>query len=369
MQFTCDKNDLSAAITKASRAAAQKSAITLMEGLLIEASANVTITGFDLRRGIYTKVEANVVESGSIVLNCRLFGDIIRRLPDGIVTICCGADNMTSISCMKSEFKIMGLSSEEYPLLPDIDSRTSITMSQAVLKEMITQTQFAVSDNPARPVYTGALFDVVDGELVICAVDGFRLALRREPLSECNMPNTYFIVPQYTLQDLEKICTDPEGTVRMSLSEFHICFALEDAVLISRRVTGEFLNYNKSVPSVFEMEIGVKRTELSRTVDRVGLIIQEKIKSPLLFTFDYDMVKIQCQTSVGNAEDICFTSGDGGGMKIGFNHRFMMDALRHAPADELKVCINNGSSPAVILPADGNNKFKYMILPVRIRAD
>lgn len=368
MKFTCDKSELSAAIVKASRSCAQKSTIPALEGLLIEAGNRVTVTGYDLKRGIYTSIDADVTEPGSIVLSTRLFGEIIRRFPDGEVTVDCGKDFTTMITCGKSEFKIIGLDPEDYPLLPEVDCRSNLSLPQGTLKQMINETVFAVSDNEARPVYTGALFDIENDELTLVAVDGYRLALRKEPLEKCDMEKGNFIVPGYALSDAEKICLDETEPVSIHVGEKHISFTAGDTVLISRRIDGEFLNYRKSIPDDFSVRINAKRTELARVVDRVGLIILDKIKSPLRFTFDYDMVKIVCSTSVGNAEDICFVSGDGGGMEIGFNNRYMMDALKNAPADEITLCMSSGSTPCVIVPADGSDKFTYMILPVRLRA-
>ena len=369
MKFTCDKNELNAAIVKASRSCAQKSSIPALEGLLIEAGNRVTITGFDLKRGIYTTIDANIPEPGSIVLSTRLFGEIIRRFPDGEVTVESAKDFMTTISCGKSEFKIMGLDPEDYPLLPDVDCRNNLSLPQGTLRAMINETIFAVSDNEARPVYTGALFDIENDTLTVVAVDGYRLALRKEELEKCDMEKGSFIVPGYALSDAEKICQDDTEPVTIHVGEKHISFTAGDTVLISRRIDGEFLNYKKSIPTEFSTKISVKRTELARVVDRVSLIILDKIKSPLRFTFDYDMIRILCSTSVGNAEDVCFSGGDGQGLEIGFNNRYMMDALKNAPAEELILNLNSGSTPCVITSADGSDHFTYMILPVRLRAD
>jgi DNA polymerase-3 subunit beta len=369
MKFTCDKNELSTAITKASRCCAVKSTIPALEGLLIDASGRVTITGFDLKRGIYTTIDADIPEPGSIVLSSRLFGEIIRRFPDGEVTIEAKKDLMTTISCGKSEFKIMGLNPEDYPLLPEVDCRNNLSLPQGTLKAMINETLFAVSDNETRPVYTGTLFDIANDELTMVALDGYRLAIRKEALEKCDMEKGSFIVPGYALSDAEKICVDETEPVVIHVGEKHISFTAGDTVLISRRLDGEFLNYRKSIPEQFTTELVVKRTELAKVVDRVSLIIMDKIKSPLRFTFDFNMIRILCSTSVGNAEDICFCSGDGHGLEIGFNNRYMMDALKNAPADELKLSLNSGSTPCIITAADGSDNFTYMILPVRLKAE
>ena len=369
MRFTCDKNELSAAIVKASRCCAQKSANPALEGLLIEAGNKVTVTGFDLRRGIYASIDADIPEPGSIVLNTRLFGEIVRRLPDGEISVSSGKDFATVISCGKSEFRITGLDPEDYPLLPEVDCRNNLALPQGTLRDMLEETIFAVSDNEARPVYTGALFDVAGDELTIVACDGYRLSLRKEPLEKCDMEQGSFIVPGYALQDAEKICLDDTEPVTIHVGAKHVSFTAGGTVLITRRIDGEYLNYKKSIPDDNPIRIKVKRTELARVVDRVALVILDKMKSPLKFRFDYDSVNIMCCTAAGFADDTCFSEGDGEGLEIGFNNRYMLEALRSAPADELVLCLKNGFSPCVIKAADGDDSFKYMILPIRLRAD
>ena len=369
MRFTCDKNELSAAIVKASRCCAQKSANPALEGLLIEAGNKVTVTGFDLRRGIYASIDADIPEPGSIVLNTRLFGEIVRRLPDGEISVSSGRDFATVISCGKSEFRITGLDPEDYPLLPEVDCRNNLALPQGTLRDMLEETIFAVSDNEARPVYTGALFDVAGDELTIVACDGYRLSLRKEPLEKCDMEQGSFIVPGYALQDAEKICLDDTEPVTIHVGAKHVSFTAGGTVLITRRIDGEYLNYQKSIPDDNPVQLKVKRTELARVVDRVALVILDKMKSPLKFRFDYDSVNIMCCTAAGFADDTCFSEGDGEGLEIGFNNRYMLEALRSAPADELVLCLKNGFSPCVIKAADGDDSFKYMILPIRLRAD
>ena len=369
MKFTCDKNELGSAITKAARCCAQKSANPALEGLLIEAGNKITVTGFDLRRGIYASIDGDIPEPGSIVLNTRLFGEIIRRLPDGEVSVSSGKDLATIISSGKSEFRITGLDPEDYPLLPEVDCRNNLSLPQGTLRDMLEETIFAVSDNEARPVYTGALFDVENDELTIVACDGYRLSLRKEPLERCDMERGSFIVPGYALQDAEKICLEDTEPVVIHVGAKHVSFTAGGTVLITRRIDGEYLNYRKSVPDDNPIQIKVKRTELARVVDRVALVILDKMKSPLKFRFDLDSVNIMCCTAAGFADDTCFTDGDGGGLEIGFNNRYLLVAVRSAPADELLLCLKNGFTPCVIKAADGSDNFKYMILPIRLRAD
>ena len=302
-------------------------------------------------------------------MNTRLFSEIVRRLPDGEISVTTNKDFTTVINCGKSEFRITGLDPEDYPLLPDVDCRNNLSLPQGTLRDMINQTSFALSDNEARPVYTGALFDIENDELTMVGCDGYRLSLRKEPLERCDMEKGSFIVPGYALSDAEKICLDETEPVVIHVGEKHVSFTAGETVLISRRIDGEYLNYKRSIPDDNPITIKIKRTELARVVDRVALVILDKMKSPLRFRFDDGSINIMCSTAAGLAYDTCFCDGDGGGLEIGFNNRYMLEALRSAPADELLLCLKNGFSPCVIKDAAGGDSFKYMILPIRLKAD
>ncbi len=368
MKFSCEKYLLQAAVNTASRCAASKSAIPALEGLLIEAGADVKITGYDLKKGIYTSFPADVNEGGCVVLGAKLFGEIVRSLPDGIVTVSVSGNNLTAISCGASDFSILGTAGEEYPELPAVDKQSAVRLPQKLLGQMIRQTLFAVSDNESRPVYTGALFDIQDGSLAVVAVDGYRLALRREAVDAEKVENCSFIVPGSALSDLEKLCGDTDELVDITIGAKHISFVVGDTVLVSRRLEGEFINYKKSIPQEFGIVAELEREELLKVVSRVSLIIDEKIKNPLRMTFADDEIRLLCATGVGKAEDRCAMKGDGRGLEIGFNNRYLLDALKAAPAQTLQVCLNSDSSPCVLRAADGTDNFSYMILPVRLKA-
>lgn len=368
MKFSCAKAELQAAIAVASKAASTKSPIPALEGILIEAAAQrVRLTGYDLKKGIYTQIDADIAQQGSIVLGARIFGEIVRSLPDGTVHISAEGNNV-SITCGNSAFSIIGSDAADYPELPSIDGQTGIQLPQDLLSEIIRQTIFAVSDSEARPIYTGELFEIEDGMLTVVAVDGYRLALRREPVEGAGAACS-FIVPGSALSDLEKLCGATDEPVHISLGSKHISFTLGETVLVSRRLEGDFLNYKKTVPSSFNITLQTQRSMLQRTVERVSLIIDDKIKNPIRCIFGDGQVRIVCATSLGKAEDVCGLEGNGGELEIGFNNRYLLDALKAAPAEDINVCLNTGSSPCVISPSDGDENFLYMILPVRLKAE
>ncbi len=367
MKFSCEKYLLQAAVTTASRCIAQKSPTTALEGILIQAGQDVKLTGYDLKKGIYTSFPADVVEPGAIILSAKIFGEIVRSLPDDIVTIIADENMNTRITCGAADFSIIGLSSDEYPSLPSVDSQSAVSVEQAILSKMIRQTIFAVSNNESRPVYTGALIELYGNQITIVAVDGFRLALRRETLAADTEQEIFFIVPGSALSDLEKLCNNENGSVAITVGEKHISFTIDNTVLISRRLEGEFLNYRKSIPSNFAITMEASRDDLVRAVSRVSLIIDERTKNPLRVRLGDGQISFYCTTGVGHGEDQCAADGNGNELEIGFNNQYLMEALKAAPAETVRLCFNNAASPCVIVPNDGSDSFSYMILPVRLK--
>ena len=368
MKFSCEKYLLQNACATAARAAASKSPIQALEGLLLEAGADVKVTGYDLKEGIYTSFAADVAKSGSLVVNSRLFGEIIRKLPDGIVTVATDGLNI-NVKCGKSDFNIMGLSPDDYPEMPVVDEENQIALPEKILRSMINQTIFAVADNDVRPIYTGTLFEVNGEELTLVSIDGYRLAKRSEKLDSAHMQNCSFVVPGSALSDIERICEDSDELVSISVGQKHISFSIGETVVISRRLEGEFLNYKKSIPESFRHVLKVERGELMAVIDRVSLIISEKNSSPVHLILNEGNIECSCVTPIGKAEDVCLCEGSGEGLEIGFNDRYLMDALKAAGKEELLLCLNTASSPCILKAADGSETFTYMILPVRLRAN
>jgi len=369
MKFTCEKLLLLAAILTASRAAATKSPVPLLEGLLLEAEEeNIRISGYDLKTGIVTTVEAEVEVTGGIVLNARLFGEIVRKMPGQLITISVNSGFIATISCEMSEFEILGSPMSDYPELPVVDGQDSLEIGEALLKRMISQTNFAVSDNESRPIHTGALFETGEGQLTIVAVDGYRLALRSEPMENEDIPSFEFVVPGNALGELEKIATDGDGVVTITLGPKYIMFSIGDTTLISRRLEGEFLNYRNSIPQTAKYQLKIEKNEMISAVERVSLIISDKMKSPVRCVFSDAVVKLYSASALGKASDEFGMEGDGEELEIGFNDKYLLEALKAAPADDVILGMTNGVSPCVISPADDSNNFLYMILPVRLKS-
>jgi len=291
----------------------------------------------------------------------------MRKLPDGMVSVEVDANDNVKVKCGKSEFNFSGISAEDYPEMPSVDGLNNISLPQKILKSMINQTIFAVSDNDIRPIYTGTLFDVEENMLTLVSVDGYRLAKRCEK-TDGNMENCSFVVPGSALSDIERICTDSDEEIKISVGAKHISFSIGKTVVVSRRLEGEFLNYKKSIPDNFKYSIEVERSEFMSSIDRVALIISDKNSSPVRLSFNDGSIDCLCITPIGKAEDVCVCEGSGEGLEIGFNDRYLMDALKASGKDKLHICFNTASSPCIIKAADGSEAFTYMILPVRLRA-
>ena len=368
MKFSCEKALLQAAISTTSRAVSPKSSIPALEGILLEAGNDLRLTGYNLETGIRTIVPADIREEGTLVLGARLFGEIVRKLPDDIVTF--QSENyMVNIKCGMSEFNILGTDPEEFPELPTVEYQNSLILPQSRLKAMISQTLFAVSDNESRPIHTGSLFEVDGNGLTIVSVDGYRLALRHEAIDKKEGAETFsFVVPGAALSEVEKICSDVDEPASVTQGARHVMLKVGDTMLVSRRLEGEFLAYRQAIPRNNTIHVEGDTRALLASIDRVSLIISDKLKSPLRCVFDSNLLKISTKTAIGDAYDECPLSGDGGGLEIGFNNKYLMDALKAAPADKVRLELTTGVSPCVILPTEGEENFLYMVLPVRLKA-
>ena len=368
MKFSCEKALLQRAIAVTSRAVAQKSSIPALEGLLLHADHELTVSGYNMQTGIRTKVSADVTEGGDIVLNARLFGDIIRRMPDDVVTFTSDAKQVVHLHCGDADFDIMGLSAADYPDLPLVEDAYCVSIQQKYLRSMIAETAFAVSTNESRPVHTGALFEITDKGLTMVAVDGFRLAIRRESLEKVEGGAFSFVTPGAALKEVQSICGETEDLASVTLGKRHILFEVGDTELICRRLEGEFLDYKNAIPRKNPIVLTAQTRDLIRSIDRVSVVISDKLKSPVRCVFGADRVYLSAKTGNGEAKDVCPVAGDGNELEIGFNNRYLMDALRFAPADEVRIELNTGISPAIIVPTEGEENFLYMVLPVRLKA-
>ena len=367
MRFTCEKSMLVTGLNITGRTVAAKSPLSAIEGILCKCGAGLNLTGYNMETAITYLIDADVSDPGSCILPAKLFGDIIRRLPEGPVTVVVDDNFKVSIRSGYASFTISAESADDYPELPDVSTGRAIRIPQSALKELISGTNFAVSENQGRPIHTGVKFEVEEDKISAIAVDGFRLARRTYHLKDSTGRTLNFVVPSAGLKEVEKILTDSDEDVAFTLGTKHILFQIGSATLVCRLLEGEFLDWRKVVPTNCPIKLVAHVSDLASSIERVGLIVSEKYKSPVRCVFSNQVLQMRTSTTIGAAEDRCAIAGDGKELEIGFNVPYLADALRVIPSEEVVMELTNGLSPIVLTPAEEKYDYSYMVLPVRIK--
>ena len=367
MRFTCEKNMLVTGLNITGRTVAQKSSLSVIEGILCKAADGLSLTGYNMETAITYQIDAEVSDGGECVLPAKLFGDIIRRLPEGPVTVVVDDNFKVSIRAGYASFTISAESAADYPELPDVGSGRNVVIPQTALKDLISGTIFAVSENQGRPIHTGVKFEVEDDSVSAIAVDGFRLARRTYHTDNTAGRNMRFVVPAQALKEVEKILQDSDEDVAFTLGQKHILYQVGCATVICRLLEGDFLDWRKVVPTNCPIRLTANVGDLASSIERVGLIVNEKYKSPVRCVFSNQVLHLRTNTTIGAAEDQCSIAGDGKELEIGFNVRYLADALRAIPSEEVMLELTNGLSPIVLTPAEEKYDYSYMVLPVRIK--
>jgi DNA polymerase-3 subunit beta len=366
MRFTCEKNMLVQGLSIAGRTVASKSSLSVIEGILCRAEDGLSLTGYNMETGITYRIDAEVTDPGQCILP-KLFGDIIRRLPEGPVTVVVDDSFKVSIRAGYASFTISAESAEDYPELPDVAAGRTVSIPQQNLKELISGTIFAVSENQGRPIHTGVKFEVEDDSISAIAVDGFRLARRTYHPDAPTGRKMAFVVPAAGLKEVEKILTDSDEDASFTLGGKHILFEIGNATLVCRLLEGDFLDWRRVVPTNCPVKLCAHVSDLAASIERVGLIVSEKYKSPVRCVFSDQVLLLKTNTTIGAAEDRCAIAGDGKELEIGFNVRYLADALKVIPSEEVVLELTNGLSPIVLTPAETKYDYSYMVLPVRIK--
>lgn len=369
MKFTCDQPMLLDALSLCIHAVSSKSAISALEGILVVADSHgLTLTGYNTQMGIIKTLEADVADEGRCVLPARIFFDIVRKLQGADVTIESDKTLNAVISSGKSVFYITGEDADEYPSLPKVNRKHSIEIKSKLLREMINDTIFAISTNENKPVHTGSLFEVENGKLSVISVDGYRLAVRNEEIEGLGDDSFSFIVPGSTLKEVTRILPDNDTPVSIFPDSKNGIFEIEDTIVTTRLLEGEFLNYRTAVPEDMPIKMTLSKSELISAVERVSLVISERLKNPVKCVFEDDLLKLSCTTALGRSYDEISIPFCTERVEIGFNNRYLLDALKGCPDDDFVLELKGSLSPALIKPVEGES-FIYLILPVRLKAD
>ena len=372
MKFKCSKNDLLNCLSSVTKSASSKTTMPILEGILIETiGSNVKFTTNDLEIGSEYIIRANVEADGKTVVDNKMFNEIIRKLEAEEITFELD-NNIFIIKSASGIFKLSTMNPDEYPKLPVFNVDNSITINQSIFKDMIKKTIFATSQDENRPVYTGALVTVEDNVLKVVAIDGFRLALRQHLLENSNN-NFKAIIPGKTLSELIKILSDDEkAVVKIGVNKNQALFEMGECIVVSRIIEGEFLNYNSVIPGEFETKVKVNTKNILETLDRVSLFAREvsekEKKAPIKVTISMEGVEISCTSLAGDAKENVTGVVEGKSLEIGFNPRYLIEALKVIENDEIIMNYTTNVSPMIIKPTVGND-YIYMILPVKLRQD
>ena len=369
MKFLCEKATLTNAISIVSRTVSPKSSLAFLEGIYLAAGEDLRLTGYNLETGITVRLDATIRRTGECVMPARMFADIVRKLPEDVVSVEVDENYRVTIKGGVASFQLMATAADEYPQLPSVEEENAVRLPQKALRDLISGTIFAVSEDTANPIYTGCLVETRDNVLTMVAIDGYRMAKRSWHAAETELPNMSFVVPSSALKELEKILSDTEDEVRFTLGTKHISFSVENATLICRLLEGKFAEWRRYIPASTPIQLVANVAELTATVERVGLIVNEKYKSPVRCLFSRDGAQFRTVTTVASATDGCRLAGDGKDTEIGFSCRYMLEALKAVPTQEVTLLLSGGLSPILLVPCEADSKdvdYTYLIQPVRL---
>ena len=367
MKIICNQKLLANKIGIAQKAINGKATLELLKGLLLTAKHDqLKITGYDLEIGIETYAQSEVIEEGEIVVNARLFGDIIRKLPDSFVEIETDSENNVYINCVNSRFKIKGESAKEFPKLPEVKEEDLYNIPQDLLKNMIKQTVFATSQDQTKPILMGELLEIVDGDISLVAIDGYRLAVRSCSINN-SMNNAKVIIPGKTLTDVNSLLSSEED-VKLGFDDKNAIFIIGDTKIITRLLEGEFIDYKKLLPREYNSKIKLKTRDLLNSIERASLLSQSEKNNLIKLTIRDNSMAITSNTDKGNVYEEVSLDLEGEYLDIAFNSRYFLEGLKNIDSEEIFIEFTTNVNPCIIKPAD-EVKYTYLLLPVRISSN
>jgi len=369
MKLSFEKDNLLNGINIVMKAVPSKTTMPILDCILIDATSNeIKLTGNDMELGIETQVEGMILERGKIALDAKLFSDIIRKLSggDSIITIESDEKFNTTITCEKSIFRIQGKDGDEFSYIPHIERDKYICLSQFTLKEVIRQTIFSISPNDSNKMMTGELLEVKDNELKIVSLDGHRMSIRKVILKD-QYSDIKVIIPGKTLSEISKILNgDNESEVLMFFSPNHVMFEFDNTVVVSRLIEGEYFRISQMLSSDYETKVVVNKRAFLDAIERASILIRENDKKPIIIHITDDGMELKMNSTFGTMNAEIGITKFGKDLMIGFNPKFLIDALRIIDDEEVTLYMMNPKSPCFI--KDEEENYIYLILPVNFNA-
>lgn len=363
MKLVCSKSNLLSGVQIVSKAVPNKTTMSILECILVDATKGViTLTANDMEMGIETTIDGDILEKGIIALDAKIFLEIVRKLPDNDITIQTDENYMTTITCEKAKFNIIGKSGEDFSYLPEIEREESISLSQFTLKEVVRQTIFSISDNDNNKMMSGELFDINQDELRVVSLDGHRISIRKIGLRENYKPRKV-IVPGKTLNEISKILSgDTDKFVNIFFTSKHIVFEFDDTTVVSRLIEGEYFPIEQMLSSDYETKVRINKKELLSCIDRATLLVKEGDKKPIIINITDGDMELKINSALGSMNENIDIDKQGKDLMIGFNPKFLIDALRVIDDEQVDLYMVNPKAPCFI--KNEEESYIYLILPV-----
>lgn len=363
MKLVCSKSNLLNGVQIVSKAVSSKTTMSILECIMVDAMKGIiTLTGNDMDLGIETIIEGNIVEKGAIALDAKIFLEIVRNLPDSDITIETDSNYKTTITCEKAKFTIIGKSGEDFSYLPVVEKQDSIVISQFTLKEVVRQTIFSISDNDNNKLMTGELFEINGNQLRVVSLDGHRISVRKIELREEYAPQKV-VVPGKTLNEVSKILPGgADSFVTISFTDKHIVFEFDSTTVVSRLIEGEYFKIDQMLSSDYETKVKINKKELISCISRATLLVKEGDKKPIIINITDGSMELKINSIVGSMNEEIDIEKQGKDLMIGFNPKFMIDALRVIDDEDVDIYMVNPKAPCYIKNVE--ESYIYMILPV-----
>lgn len=368
MKILCTKSNLVKGVNIVSKAVPSKTTMPILECILIDATTDIIkFTANDMELGIETVVEGEIAKKGLVAIDAKIFSEIVRKLPDNEVVIECDSNLQTTITCEKAKFSISAKSGDDFSYLPYVEKTEMITLSQFTLKEIIRQTIFSIADNEGNKMMTGELFQIQDNMLKVVSLDGHRISIRKTELKDNYQPRKA-VVPGKTLLEVSKILSgEAESEVNISFTNNHIVFEFDDTIVVSRLIEGEYFRIDQMLSSDYETKVKMNKRELLNCIDRATLLVKEGDKKPIIIHILDDVMELKIKSQIGSMDEEIMIEKEGRDLLIGFNPKFLIDALRVIDDEEVTLYLTNPKAPCFI--KDDNETYIYLILPVNFNTE
>ncbi|MBO5472820.1 MAG: DNA polymerase III subunit beta [Lachnospiraceae bacterium] len=363
MKIVCSKSNLLTGVQIVSKAVPSKTTMSILECILVDTrNGNIKLTANDMELGIETTIDGEIINKGVIALDAKIFLEIVRKLPDSDITIETDHNYKTTITCEKAKFNIIGKSGEDFSYLPDIEKNDSVMITQFTLKEVIRQTIFSIADNDNNKLMTGELFEINNDTLKVVSLDGHRISIRKIALKN-SYENRKVVVPGKTLSEVSKILPgDMEKDVSIFFTDKHILFEFDNTVVVSRLIEGEYFKIDQMLSSDYETKVKINKKELLDCIDRATLLVKEGDKKPVIISITDGSMELKMNSTVGSMDEEIDIAKEGKDLMIGFNPKFLIDALRVIEDEEVDLYMVNPKAPCFIRNAE--ESYIYLILPV-----